>query len=86
MAQVLTFPHGHRSGDDDATPMRRQCLAALRMLFEDMRAGRVDPYQMFIVYGDRRTSAWSYLNLEFDPAQLVRAVDLVIEDQSDTPG
>lgn len=85
MAKVIRFPVVFREvlekdADDDG--MRHQCLAALKMLFEDMRNGKVDPTRMFIVYGDKNTGSWSYLNLGFSPDQLVRAIDLVLEDQA----
>jgi hypothetical protein len=85
MAKVIRFPVIFRevieqNADDDG--MRQQCLAALKMLFEDMRSGKVEPTKMFIVYGDNKTGSWSYLNLGFGPDQLVRAIDLVLEDQN----
>jgi hypothetical protein len=92
MAQIIRFPAKFRDvpGAAGVDGMRYRCLMALRMLFDDVRAGNVDPKKMFVCYGSNwpshpGTLSWSYLNLGFEPDELVKTIDLVLEDYKAHP-
>lgn len=82
MAEVIRFPNKYREFGDLDGDTRQRCMLALRFVFDNIRSGKVDPTEMFLMYGTRdgAETIWSYLNLGFDPKGLTKAMCRVLDD------
>lgn len=86
MAKIIRFPTKYKHSQllDEEDEIREQCLSALRMLYDGIASGEVEPSRMIIAYSDWHKTL-SYLNLGFPLDDLVKGIDLIIEDQKANP-
>jgi hypothetical protein len=100
MGKVVQFPIKPPARDSLDLPLpestvldsavSEQCIALFRMLTKDIKAGKRKPECFFLLYGSHwdhkpSTMSWSYLALNFAPAELAAAVKRVVKDLKKSP-
>jgi hypothetical protein len=82
MANIIQFPAQVRVNHKT---LLYKIQAFLRLVSGRLARKQIDPTEFFMVYADRKTGAWHYINLNFEPDRFARMVDMVIEDQRKHP-
>lgn len=82
MGNVIRFPSNGKNSSTAVgfLPSEQQLKMEriLRRLLAALRRGSIKPEHMFVLFTQADTV--SYLNLEYRPDELVKAVDLVLQD------
>ena len=85
MGKVIRFPSNDKASPVQETALppllderQMQMEKVLRAVAAALRRGTIRPEQMFVLFSQGDT--YSYLNLDYPPDELVKAVGLVVQD------